>query len=86
MDTKELQDAIAIQAEIKKSVAQILSPEALKRISNVRAAKPEFALQIELYLIQAYKAGQLKAPVSDEQLRNILSSIVEKRSTKIIRK
>lgn len=83
---QEMQQTMKMQAEIKKMMSQILTVEASKRFGNIRAVKPDFALQVELYLLQLFQAGQLKVPVTDEVLKNILDKLVVKRKTKIMRK
>ncbi len=76
------------QYEIQKRLAiqQILTPEARSRLANIRAAKPEFAEQLELQLIQLAQAGRLGSKITDAQLREILSKLqARKREFKIRR-
>ena len=80
------QQVTALQSQLKTIMPQILSPEARQRISNIRAAKPDFAMQVELYLVQLFQAGQIKRPLNDAELRSILDSLVQKKETKIIRR
>lgn len=80
------QQAAQLQAQLKTIMPQIITPEARQRISNIRAAKPDFAMQIELYLVQLFQAGQIKRPLTDAELRNILDKLVQKKETKIIRR
>ncbi len=65
------------QYEIQKRLAiqQILTPEARSRLANIRAAKPEFAEQLELQLIQLAQAGKLGSKITDTQLRQILGRL-----------
>merc|ERR1719471_411689 len=53
----------------------ILSPEAASRISNIRMAKEERAIQIENILIQQAQRGQIQGKVSDDYVKNILKQI-----------
>ncbi len=78
--------ATELQAQIKQVISTILSKEAQERIANIRIVKPEFALQVEIYLLQLFQAGRLKPILTDEQLKAILDQLVKKRETKIIRK
>lgn len=74
--------------EIQKRAAltQILTPEARSRLANIRVAKPEFAEQLEIQLIQLTQAGRLNIPITDEQLRTILDRLQQrKREFKIRR-
>jgi DNA-binding TFAR19-related protein (PDSD5 family) len=47
--------------------------------------KPDLATQLELYLLQLYQAGQIKAIIDDERLKMVLDSIVKKKDFKILR-
>lgn len=85
-DAKSLQQAAQLQAELKKAMAQLLTPAAASRLSNVRSVKPQFALQVELYLLQLFQEGKLTAPLDEEKLKRILSNFVEKKETKIVRR
>ncbi len=80
------QQAAELQAQIKQVISTILSKEAQERIANIRTIKPEFALQVEVYLLQLFQAGRLKPVLTDGQLKAILDQLVKKRETKIIRK
>jgi len=48
--------------------------------------KPEFANQVELYLIQLYQAGKVKGQISDEQLKRILQALTSQKRFRIVRK
>jgi programmed cell death protein 5 len=67
--------------EVQKRAAlmQILTPEARSRLSNIRAAKPEFAEQLELQLIQLAQAGKIGAKITDPQLKEILDRLQSRR-------
>ncbi len=80
------QQAQELQAQLKIIMGQVLTPEARQRVANIRVAKPDFAMQIELYLAQLYQAGQLRKPLTDAELRNILDKLVQKRETRIVRR
>ena len=74
--------------EIQKKLAilQIMTPEARSRLANIRAAKPEFAEQLELQLIQLAQSGRLGSKITDAQLREILGRLqARKREFKIRR-
>ena len=57
----------------------ILSPEARQRLENIRMVKAEFAEQIELQLIQLYRAGRLKGstPLPDKAFKKLLEQIAQ---------
>lgn len=82
----DLQKAAELEEMKKAILMKILSKEASERLGRVRIANPMFAAQLELYLIQLYQTGQLKEQVGDQQLKQILSVLTEKKKTKIRRK
>jgi len=72
--------------ELKKKIIQkILSKEAVERLGRVRLTKPELAEQVEMYLLQLYKAGKLRGEVSDEQLKAVLEALTTKKEFRIIK-
>ena len=64
-----------INAQKEIILKQILSSEARLRLNNVKMVKPEVANVVENYLINMASQGQVKSPISDEQLKQILLSI-----------
>jgi len=82
------QEQVQEQLELQKQalLRKILSPEARRRLTNLKMVKPEFTEQIELQLIQLAQQGKLPIPLSDEQLKQILVQLQShKRETKIRR-
>jgi len=81
LEEQRRQEELRRQYEIQKRLAmqQILTPEARSRLANIRAAKPEFAEQIELQLIQLAQSGRLTSQITDVQLREILKRLQERR-------
>jgi len=80
---------MAQQVEVQKQalLRQILTPEARRRINNLKMVKPEFAAQLELQLIQLAQAGRINIPLTDEQLKELLAKLQStKRDIKIRRK
>jgi programmed cell death protein 5 len=69
------------QYEVQKRLVlqQILTPEARSRLANIRAARPQFAEQLELQLIQLAQAGRISGRITDAQLREILSRLQQRR-------
>ena len=64
-----------------------MSPEARQRLTNLKMVRPEFTDQLELQLIQLAQQGKIPIPLSDGQLRQILSQLqLRKREPKIVRK
>ncbi len=73
--TEEQQRAqVQEQIEVQKQalLRRILTPDARRRLTNLKMVKPEFAQQLELQLIQLAQQGRMSIPVTDEQLKDIL--------------
>ena len=62
------------QIEMQKQalLRRILTPDARRRLTNLKMVKPEFAQQLELQLIQLAQLGKIDIPVTDKQLKEIL--------------
>lgn len=56
-----------------------LSAEARQRLTNVKMVRPELASAIEEYVIQLVSSGKLKRVIDDEQLKQMLYSLQEKK-------
>jgi programmed cell death protein 5 len=88
LQEQQRQAELRRQYEVQKRIAiqQILTPEARSRLANIRAAKPEFAEQLELQLIQLAQSGKIGSKITDSQLKEILSRLqTRKREFKIRR-
>jgi programmed cell death protein 5 len=88
LQEQQRQAELRRQFEIQKRAAiqRILTPEARSRLANIRAAKPAFAEQIELQLIQLAQAGRITSQITDAQLKAILDRLVSKRRETKIRR
>ena len=71
---QQMQEA-EVSSQIKFIINQILTPEARERLSNIRLARPEYARQIEILLIQLKQAGRLPKQLPDEEFKKILMKI-----------
>ena len=76
----------AVQKIKKDPLATILDKEAYSRLGNVRIANPELAEKVEAYLILLYREGRIRSKITDSQLKKLLSSAVEKRDFRIMRR
>ena len=77
------------QIEMQKQaiLRRILTPEARRRLNNLKMVKPEFANQLELQLIQLVQGGKVQMPITDEQLKEILIRLqAQRRDIKITRR
>ena len=63
------------ESQVKAVLMQILTPEARERLNTIKMAKPEYASQVELLLVQLAQSGQVKGKISDEQLKALLLKI-----------
>ena len=63
-----------LETQKKNIMRVILSPEARSRLTNIQMARPQFAQNIELQLIQAFQTGALrgKTPLTDETFKTLL--------------
>ncbi len=66
----------AEEAKKQEILRHILTPEARQRLTNLKMVKPELAENIENQLIQLANMGRLNIPITDEQLKRMLESIV----------
>ncbi|MBI3859523.1 MAG: DNA-binding protein [Thaumarchaeota archaeon] len=56
-----------------------LTSEARERIANVKMVKPELAASIEEYIIQLAQSGKLSKAVDDEQVKQMLLSLQDRK-------
>ncbi|HDH41489.1 MAG TPA: DNA-binding protein [Candidatus Altiarchaeales archaeon] len=68
-----------IEAQIRTIIKKILTPEARERLANIRIARPDFARQIEILLIQLYQTGRLPKQITDERLKEMLEKLRSKK-------
>jgi len=54
---------------------RILTSKARQRLANLRMVKPEFASQLEMQLIQIAQQGRINIPITDDQLKELLSKL-----------
>ncbi len=78
MEQSDYQQQIE-QERVEQLKRQILSgmltKDAYERLSRVRSVNQNLAGNAELYLLQAYQAGQVKGTVDDDQLKELLRAI-----------
>jgi len=82
----EEQQMAQAQTEIDSLARNILEPSAWQRITNIKTVKPDFALQVEVFLVQMHQSGQIRAPINEATLISILNKFTTKRETKISRR
>ena len=75
-----------LKAQKEMMLKQVLSGDARLRLNNVRMVKPELADLVENYILNLSVQGKISGQISDEQLKQILSSAQQpKRDFKINR-
>ena len=63
-----------LKAQKETMLKQVLSSEARLRLNNVRMVKPDLADLVENYILNLSVQGKISGQISDEQLKQILSS------------
>lgn len=58
-------------------MSQILEPEAADRLGRIRLVKESRATQVENRLIALAQGGQLRAKVTETQLKELLSAVAD---------
>ena len=75
-----------LKAQKETMLKQVLSSDARLRLNNVRMVKPDLAELVENYILNLSMQGKISGQISDEQLKQILSSAQQpKRDFKINR-
>ncbi|HXT83540.1 MAG TPA: DNA-binding protein [Verrucomicrobiae bacterium] len=74
------------EAMKQKALAMLLDTQARQRLTNIKMVKPDLAMAVENYLINAATSGRLNRTLTDDELKQILLSIQQpKRDFKINR-
>jgi len=66
--------ASQLKAQKEMLLKRTLSADARLRLNNVRMVKPELADLVENYILNLSVQGKISGQISDEQLKQILSS------------
>ena len=75
-----------LKAQKENMLKEVLSSDARLRLNNVRMVKPDLADLVENYILNLSVQGKISGQISDEQLKQILSSAQQpKRDFKINR-
>ncbi len=80
------QEADQAQEQLDNVLRFLLEPEAKQRLANVRIANKQLYLKAAQSLLMLYKAGQIGGKVSENELKQLLEKLSEKREPKITRK
>ena len=83
-EKKETQDeAKSLRENVMRMV---LTSEARQRLANVRMVKPQLAQTIEDYIFQLASQGKIKRAIGDDELKEMLGSLQEKKRDFTIRR
>jgi len=63
-----------LKTQKEMMLKQVLSSDARLRLNNVRMVKPELADLVENYILNLSVQGKISGQISDDQLKQILSS------------
>jgi len=64
-----------LEAQREAALRAILAPEARQRLANIKLIKPDFANSLSDQLIMLAQSGRIKVPITDEELKAILSQL-----------
>lgn len=78
-ELKKVEEQQRMEIQKQLLLRQILTNEARNRLVRIKMARPEFAEQIELQLIQLAQSGKLQKKITDEDLKTILRSLEQKK-------
>lgn len=56
-----------------------LTSEARQRLANVKMVRPDLVSSIEEYVIQLASSGKLRKAIDDDQVKQMLASLQEKK-------
>jgi programmed cell death protein 5 len=72
---EELRRREAENAMRQKAIMMLLDQNARQRLTNIRIVKPELAMAVENYLINSASTGRLNRAITDEELKQLLTSL-----------
>jgi len=72
-------EAVEKKAMREYALRVALTSEARQRLANVKMVKPDLASSIEEYVLQMASSGRLKRVIDDEQLKQMLLALQEKK-------
>ncbi len=73
------EEDVARKSMKENIIRMALTSEARQRLTNIRMVKPDIARIIEEYVIQLAQSGKLNKTIDDEQLKEILGSLQERK-------
>jgi programmed cell death protein 5 len=85
-ELRKAREARAAELQVRGALKQILEPDAFERLANIRAANASLYAQLAQLFLYLQQKGQLKARVSDAQLKEFVSRLLaqQRKETKIV--
>ena len=83
---QQMQQQEAMEKQIKQIIDKIMDVEARQRLANIRLARPEYARQIEMLLIQMAQSGNLPGKIDDKTLKQLLTRIKSQKKESSIKR
>ncbi|CAG9534570.1 unnamed protein product [Cercopithifilaria johnstoni] len=75
---EKAKEAAEREENMKNAIlSQVLDQDAMARLSNLSAAKPEKARMVENMIVQMARRGQIAGKMDDESLRRLLTRFSE---------
>ncbi|MGC8975375.1 MAG: DNA-binding protein [Thermoprotei archaeon] len=74
-EAKRKEEEAAREAQRQEILRRVMTPEARARLANVKLVKPELARAVEDYIINLALSGQLKEPIDEDMLKEILYAV-----------
>ena len=75
---KEEEERRAFEIQKEAILRTILTPEARRRLNNIKLVRPELVERLEIQLIQLANSGKIPLPIDDKTLKEILRNIMER--------
>ena len=86
LDLENMEQMKQFEQMKKQLLTKVLTKDAYERLSRVRIVNANLAGQAELYILQIYQQGKLHEKVTDEQMKDVLKTLTEKKNINIRRK
>jgi len=82
MNQEEAQQIEQLKEQV---LVKTLAKDARERLSRVRSVDPQRAAQVELYLLGAFQSGKIGSQMSDQELKDILTALTDKKEFNVKR-
>jgi DNA-binding TFAR19-related protein (PDSD5 family) len=83
---QQLQQAYKAELQAKALLKRLLTSGAYERISRIKLSSPELYGQLLSMIAYLYQQGSLRSRVSEEQLKELVSKILQRRKETTIKR